>query len=253
MTAYYNENDRFAADWLRNLIKAGLIADGEVDTRSIVDVRHGDLRGFGQCHFFAGIGGWSFALRLADWDDNRPVWTGSCPCQPFSIAGKRAGFDDARDLWPSWRSLISECKPPIIFGEQVAGADGKCWFDRTAQDLESHGYAVAAAVLPAFSVGAGHRRDRFFLYADAIGPDPARRHANRGRLPSTSQLASPWAYANFQGGNIGYGSVADGIPAKLAKRVAHGFGNAIVPQVAAEFIGAAMRASMVPSQQGKTP
>lgn len=244
MTSYYNENDPYAAQWLQNLILSGHLPDGLIDMRSIGEVQSSDLRGFTQCHFFAGIGGWPLALQLADWDDDRPVWTGSCPCQPFSIAGKRAGFDDQRDLWPEWRRLIQECGPSTIFGEQVAGADGKLWFDRTAQDLESDDYAVAAAVLPAFSVGAGHRRDRFFFYANSVSADSTGRHANRGRLPSKSNLASPWAYADWQGGNIGYVSVADGVPAKLAKRVANGFGNAIVPQVAAEFIGAAMNISL---------
>lgn len=82
--AYYNEIDPFAAEWLCNLIRSGHIAPGEVDTRSIEDVRPKDLDGFTQCHFFAGIGVWSYALRNAGWSDSRPVWTGSCPCQPFS-------------------------------------------------------------------------------------------------------------------------------------------------------------------------
>ena len=62
-TAYYNEIDPFAAQWLRNLIAAGHIAPGEVDERSIEDVTPDDLRGFTQCHFFAGIGVWSHSLR----------------------------------------------------------------------------------------------------------------------------------------------------------------------------------------------
>jgi DNA (cytosine-5)-methyltransferase 1 len=62
MTAYYNEHDPFAAAWLRNLIAAGHIAPGDVDERSIVDVRSADLVGYRQCHFFAGIGVWSHAL-----------------------------------------------------------------------------------------------------------------------------------------------------------------------------------------------
>ena len=63
MSAYYNEFDPFAAAWLRNLIAQGLIAPGDVDERSIKDVSPDDLRGYTQCHFFAGIGGWSYAAR----------------------------------------------------------------------------------------------------------------------------------------------------------------------------------------------
>src|SRR5690606_12736770 len=111
--------DPYAADWLRNLIREGHIADGEVDTRSIVDVAPSDLVAFAQCHFFAGIGVWSHALRLAGWPDDRPIWTGSCPCQPFSAAGKRKGTEDERHLWPVFYRLIAECRPPIVLGEQV--------------------------------------------------------------------------------------------------------------------------------------
>ena len=102
MSAYYNEIDPFAAQWLRELIKAGHIAPGEVDTRSIENA------GFTQCHFFAGIGTWSYALRCAGWPDDRPVWTGSCPCQPFSAAGKRKGTSDERHLWPTFFHLIGQ-------------------------------------------------------------------------------------------------------------------------------------------------
>jgi DNA (cytosine-5)-methyltransferase 1 len=108
---YYNEFDPYAAQWLRNLIDAGHIARGEVDTRSIKDVRASDLTGFVQCHFFAGLGGWSHALRLARWPEDRPVWTGSCPCQPFSAAGTQKGTADDRHLWPVWFNLIRECRP----------------------------------------------------------------------------------------------------------------------------------------------
>ena len=169
MTAYYNEFDPFAAAWLRELIKDGLIADGIVDERSISDVQPKDLEGFTQCHFFAGIGGWSAAARLAGWDDERPMWTGSPPCQPFSTAGNRKGQDDERHLWPVFFDLIRECAPPVVFGEQVAAAIRTGWFDDLQNDMEAEGYASAMAVLPACSVGAPHKRDRLFYVAEGVG------------------------------------------------------------------------------------
>ena len=167
MSAYYNEWEAYPAQWLRNLIKAGLIAPGDVDERSIKDVKPDDLKGYTQCHFFAGIGGWSYALRLAGWADDRHVWTGSCPCQPFSAAGSRKGFADDRHLWPDFYRLIAECKPAICFGEQVASKDGLEWLDRVRDDLESSAYAFGAADLCAAGVGAPHIRQRLYWMADA--------------------------------------------------------------------------------------
>ena len=165
MAAYYNEIEPYAAQWLRNLIKAGHIADGEVDTRSIVDISPDDIRGFKQCHFFAGIGGWSHALRLAGWPDDRPVWTGSCPCQPFSVAGKGAGTDDPRHLWPHFHRLITACRPPVAMGEQVAGKAGYGWFDGVRADLEGTGYSSRAVDIPALAVNAPHIRQRLYWVA----------------------------------------------------------------------------------------
>ena len=169
MSVYYNEFDPFAAQWLRELIKDGLIADGIVDERSITEVSPKDLKGFKQCHFFAGIGGWSLAARLAGWSDDRPMWTGSPPCQPFSTAGNRKGQDDERHLWPVFFNLIRECQPSVVFGEQVASAIRMGWFDDLQTDLEAEGYASGMVVLPACSVGAPHKRERLFYVAERMG------------------------------------------------------------------------------------
>jgi len=166
MTAYYNEIDPYCAAWLRNLIDAKLIAPGEVDERSIEDVTPDDLAGtFTQSHFFAGIGIWSHALRAAGWDDSRPVWTGSCPCQPFSSAGKGAGFTDERHLWPAFYHLISVRRPDTIFGEQVAGKDGLAWLDLIQTDLEALDYACGAVPMAAAGFGAPEIRERLYWVA----------------------------------------------------------------------------------------
>lgn len=162
--AYYNEIDPHAAQWLRNLSDAGLIAFGDVDERDIRDIAPNDLRGYTQCHFFAGIGVWSYALRLAGWPDDRPVWTGSPPCQPFSAAGRGAGVADERHLWPHFHHLIGECRPEQLFGEQVASKDGLGWLDLVQSDMEGTGYAGGAVDLCAAGVGAPHIRQRQFFF-----------------------------------------------------------------------------------------
>lgn len=167
MPAYYNEIDPFAAQWLRNLINEGIIAPGVVDERSIEDIKPNDLRGFTQCHFFAGIGIWSYALRCAGWPDDRPVWTGSCPCQPFSAAGKRNGVTDERHLWPAFYYLIQQRKPYAVFGEQVASNDGLQWVDVVRTDMEAENYAFAAFDLCAAGIGAPHIRQRLYWVADS--------------------------------------------------------------------------------------
>jgi DNA (cytosine-5)-methyltransferase 1 len=167
MRIYYNELDRYCVQWLKNLIATGLLPDGDVDGRSITEVQPHELSGYDQCHFFTGLGGWPRALQLADW--RGPVWTGSCPCQPFSSAGQQKGFADDRHLWPQWFRLIRECRPPVVFGEQVASA--KLWLDAVLADLEGELYGCGASVLPAAGVGAPHTRNRiwFVAYADGFG------------------------------------------------------------------------------------
>lgn len=180
--AYYNEHDHNAAAWLRQLIKDGLIADGEVDTRSIEDVLPNELAGFTQCHFFAGIGGWSLALRMSGWSDDKPVWTGSCPCQPFSKAGKGNGADDERHLWPAFHHLIAQCRPTTLFGEQVEAAIKHGWLDLVQSDMEGIGYAFAAAGIPAGGVGTPHIRQRLWFVANGASEQRERDRTTRNRF-----------------------------------------------------------------------
>lgn len=290
MTAYYNEVDPYAAQWLRNLIAAEHIAAGEVDERSIVDVRADDLRGYTQCHFFAGIGGWSLALRLAGWPDHRHVWTGSCPCQPLSSAGQQRGHADERHLWPAFHRLIAECRPAMVFSEQVASKDGREWFAAVRADLERLGYACGAADLPAAGVGAPHIRQRLWFVGHAdFRIEPQERQSDEalgwagetGRREALTAVersrdAGELGDADDTGsqGRVGGGNSADQRTARTAgmdcwsdlvwlpcsdgrarptqsglQPLAHGipqrvgrlraYGNAIVPQVAAQFIRAA--------------
>jgi DNA (cytosine-5)-methyltransferase 1 len=298
---YYNEFDPHAAAWLRNLCHANIIPPGDIDTRSIVEVSADDVKNYTQCHFFAGIGGWCHALHLAEWSVERPVWTGSCPCQPFSASGKGGAFDDPRHLWPFWYRLIDECRPPVVFGEQVASKDGLLWLDLVSTDMERSNYAFAANDLCAASVGAPHIRQRLWFVGldNGIGPrleghggyvhsrdeprriDPSTprpatapgtvdrladtystgsqsrrkttetaRHGHSldadGRINTTDALDGFWRDADWLGCRDGkFRSVepgtfplAHGIPGRVGRLRA--YGNAIVPQVAAEFIKVVM-------------
>lgn len=135
---FYNENDPKAAAWLRELIKAGQLPQGHVDERSILEIKSDELKPYTQCHFFAGIGGWPLALHFAGWPEDKPAWTGSCPCQPFSDAGKGLGEADPRHLWPTWFRLIEQRNPTVIFGEQVASKSAFGWLDGVFSDLEKN-------------------------------------------------------------------------------------------------------------------
>ena len=235
MPAYYNEFDPYAAQWLRNLIAAGHIAPGDVDERSILEVTADDLRGYEQCHFFAGIGGWSAALRLAGWPDDRPVWTGSCPCQPFSTAGKQRGSEDERHLWPTFFRLINERRPATVFGEQVAGASGLAWLDHVLADLEGAGYAAGAAALPACSVGADHKRERLYWSAHSEWNKQPREESCSWKIGRMGRIVEsiPWD-RDWQSALAGFRAVGDGIPRSVAGTDAAR--NAIVPQLAAVFV-----------------
>lgn len=221
---YYNEWDAKTAAWLRELIRRGHLPDGIVDERSITEVAPEDLKGFSQHHFFAGIGGWPLALKLAGWPADAPVCTGSPPCQPFSVAGKRGGRDDSRHLAPAFLDLIAELRPPAIFGEQVSAAIKELWLDALFVELEDEGYACGSAVLPACSVGAPHKRDRLFFgaidLADLVSDGlerrlrgwadkewqticrPAGRGGAAGDLPNAEHLQRPQPMSGLRAGGM---------------------------------------------------
>ncbi|KKI49024.1 methyltransferase [Obesumbacterium proteus] len=263
MAAYYNEIDPYAAQWLRNLIAAGHIAAGDVDERSIEDVTPDDLRNYTQCHFFAGIGVWSYALRRAGWSDDKPVWTGSCPCQPFSAAGQGGGFDDERHLWPHFHYLIEQCRPPVVFGEQVASKDGLAWLDLVQADLEGANYAATAVDICAAGVGAPHIRQRLYWVAnsDNSGQQPSARSRSRSQCTSkrnnlrgsvaisgTAPTNGFWRDADWLSCRDGKWRpvepstfpLANGITARVGRLRA--YGNAICAEVAETFVGAYMAA-----------
>jgi DNA (cytosine-5)-methyltransferase 1 len=204
MPAYYNEVDPYAAQWLRNLISAGHIAPGDVDERSILEVKPDDLRVYTQCHFFAGIGVWSYALRCAGWPDSRSVWTGSCPCQPFSAAGKGQADEDDRHLWPEWLRLIRELSPATVFGEQVSAAIRIGWLDDVFASLEEIDYSCGAIDFPASSVGAPHIRQRTYFVAARELADTERAARQRFGQYGRQRLCNEETNGLGQGGVLGH-------------------------------------------------
>jgi DNA (cytosine-5)-methyltransferase 1 len=260
MSAYYNENDPKAAAWLSELMRRGAIAKGDIDERSITEVQASDLRDYRQVHLFAGIGGWSIAARFAGIPDASSLWTGSCPCQPFSAAGRRAGNSDDRHLWPHMQRLIAECHPAVVFGEQVASPDGRHWLATVRTEMEALGYAIGAADLCAAGVGAPHRRQRIYFVGLAdtdSGRPPQRseatetaRHGDTAVTNSSRHRPCPdrggwhdtdWLLCRdgkWRPVESGAFPLADGVPARVGRL--RGYGNAIVPQVAATFMKAAL-------------
>jgi DNA (cytosine-5)-methyltransferase 1 len=231
--AYYNEIDKYAAQWLRNLIAAGHIAPGDVDERSITEVQSDDLRGYTQCHFFSGIGGWSLALRLAGVADTAAVWTGSPPCQDNSVAaavhGRRTGLDGPRSgLARKWLSLVDAIRPPAVTFENVPGVAP--WLAEIAGRLARSGYRVSRSKRSSASVGAAHLRRRVWLLAERHGA----RLPITGRPEPSAPTCDPRATAprgTWVASQRGFRPVDDGLPERVGG--VHAAGNAIDPWAAA--------------------
>ena len=243
---YYNEKDKKMAAWLRVNIAKGLIANGVVDERSIEDVRPDELAGFTQCHLFAGLGAWSLALRRAGWPDDRAIWTGSCPCQPFSPAGKGLGFADERHLYPAWNHLISECNPAEILGEQVADGRAGAWIDLVQDDLEALDYAFGAVPFPAASVGAPINSLRCYWVAKANNRQRGAEKStwnDRNRAPAQRDQGHRDAWKRLHGPHwrataAGFCPDAHGAAARMVRH--SGYGNAINVEQAQAFIESVM-------------
>lgn len=93
---------------------------------------------------------------------------GGFPCQPFSVAGRKKGTEDHRDLWPQMFRIIQQAQPSWVIGENVANFTNLA-FTRSKTDLEREGYTVQPFIIPACAVGAPHRRDRVWIIAHADG------------------------------------------------------------------------------------
>lgn len=256
---YYNEINPYDVIWLKNLISSGEIPNGDVDDRSIENVRPKDLDGYTSCHFFAGIGGWPLALRIAGWPDDRPVWTGSCPCTRYSNAGKKDGRENEIHLWPTWYGLIAEQAPSVIFGEQVANAITYGWMDEVFHDLENKMYACASAVLRACAVNKDHERRRLFFVAQREKHDdyrasaqiqgPDERQTLERQKMGDAEFCDAATLGKFQVCSdglkrktfAGITLFSHGLPDQLD--IEQAFGNAIVPKLASEFIAAYMEIS----------
>lgn len=251
VTAFYNDNDPFVAQWLRNLVSAGHLPSGVVDERGIEHIRPEDLDGFDECHFFAGIGGWPLAVRQAGGTRGLRVWTGSCPCQPFSAAGRKNGFDDDRHMWPSWFRLIDACRPDVVFGEQVSSPHALEWLDAVFDDMEGAGYTCGALDLCAASVGAPHIRQRLYWVAYADGKRfeelcvlPRWGEVQESETARPSEAVLFWNDAEWiecidekqRPVEPGTFPLVDGFPTRVEQLRA--YGNAIVVPLAAKFVSA---------------
>jgi len=186
------------------------------------------------------------------------------PCQPFSVAGRRAGVADPRHLWPHVARIIRECEPGFVFLENVPG-HLRLGFNEVARDLDGMGYETAATLLTASEVGATHRRERLFVLAHRDGegvgdtnpaglegrggpqrgstyqlpawpPSPSDEDAWREILNGWPELA-PAIKPTVRG-------VADGSASRVDRL--HALGNAVVPvQAAVAFVSLAMELELI--------
>jgi len=96
--------------------------------------------------------------------DRVDILTGGYPCQPFSSAGKRAGKEDPRHLWPWIADGVRLLRPRFCFFENVEGHISLGLSD-VIEDLAGMGYRTTWGIFSASEVGAPHQRKRVFILA----------------------------------------------------------------------------------------
>lgn len=126
------------------------------------------------------------------------------PCQPFSAAGKRAGKEDPRHLWPWIADGIRLLQPRMCFFENVEGHIS-LGLREVVGELESMGYKVSWGIFSAREIGAPHQRKRVFILAH----DKSQRVQGHG----ADWLQEPRPHAGqrlpLRGGDAGGGELAN--------------------------------------------
>ena len=194
------------------------------------------------------------------------IVTAGFPCQPFSVAGKRAGQQDDRYLWPETLRFIQEDRPRWFIGENVPGIINLA-LDDVLASLESAGYTAETFIIPACAVNAPHRRNRIWIVANAksakcefsrntwerrAGLANGDCHVERvisdaeseqagglfeRRFPANISASRDWTrQTEAWATQPGICGVADGVSHRVDRL--RGLGNAIVPHVAAVLMAA---------------
>ena len=173
-------------------------------------------------------------LKRSDINGTVELITGGFPCQPYSVAGRKKGTEDDRDLWPEMFRIIQAFKPTWIIGENVANFVNMA-FQRTKTDLESEGYEVQPFIIPACGVNAPHKRDRVWIVAHAgcsLLQGPVKQGTDG--MEDREQDADLDKRSDWWDIEPHVGRVAHGVPNRVDRL--RGLGNAIVPQVAYQIM-----------------
>jgi DNA (cytosine-5)-methyltransferase 1 len=180
-------------------------------------------------------------ITQVDWEQTPhvDVIAGGYPCQPFSLAGKRAGENDPRHLWPYFRDAISVLRPRYALLENVRGHLSMGGLS-VIGDLAAIGYDAEWRIVSAASVGANHQRDRLIIVAHPTIRDARDSQSHRvGTIfgqaaESRERCCNRRPVSDWWQGEPHMGRVADGVSCRVDRL--RGLGNAVVPQVA-EVIG----------------